>query len=100
MIDPADSPQEQIRKQAKIIDALIRRMNHQHELGNSAYATFQSAVSMQARMLEQSRDLERTTSELANVRIERERTRKNLTSALAAMEGGICPVQPVPPRGQ
>ncbi|MCT4576500.1 PAS-domain containing protein [Donghicola sp.] len=90
MINPSDPPEEQIRKQAKIIDALIRRMNHQHELGNSAYATFQSAVSMQAKMMEQSRDLERTTSELANVRIERERTRKNLTSALAAMEGGFA----------
>ncbi len=90
MIDPADSPQEQIRKQAKIIDALIRRMNHQHELGNSAFATFQSAISMQDKMQEQSRDLARTTSELANVRIERERIRKNLTSALAAMEGGFA----------
>lgn len=90
MIDPSDSPEEQIRKQGKIIDALIRRMNRQHDLGNSAYATFQSAISLQAQMWAQSRDLERTTSELATVRIERERSRKNLTSALAAMEGGFA----------
>lgn len=90
MIDQ-DAPLEvQVVRQAKIIDALIRRANRQHELGNSAYSSFQSAISLQAQVWAKTRDLERTTSELANVRDDRERTRKNLTEALAAMEGGFA----------
>jgi signal transduction histidine kinase/CheY-like chemotaxis protein len=90
MIDPTDPVQEQLAKQAKIIDALVRRANRQNDVGLSAYGAFQSAVALQAQVWAKTRDLERTASELESVRYERERTRSNLTHALAAMEGGFA----------
>lgn len=83
MIDPDDPPHVQVEKQAKIIDALIRRASRQKDVGPSAYRAFQSAIDLQQKVAAQ-------TLELESVRYERERTRKNLAEALATMEEGLA----------
>lgn len=90
MIDPEAPSEIQIARQAKIIDALIRRANRQHELGSSAYGVFQSAIALQAQVWAKTRDLERTTDELRHARNDSERMRKNLADALSAMDGGVA----------
>ena len=83
MIDPSDPPQVQIEKQARIIDALVRRANRQKDLGPAAYRAFQSAIDLQQRVAEQHR-------ELVSARHERERTRQALAEALSSMEEGFA----------
>ncbi len=83
MIDPNDPPQIQIEKQAKIIDALVRRANRQKDVGPSAYRAFQSAIDLQQTVAAQHRELE-------SARYERERTRKALAEALSSMEEGFA----------
>ncbi|SFD63045.1 hybrid sensor histidine kinase/response regulator [Roseivivax sediminis] len=90
MIDPDVPLETQVARQAKIIDALIRRANREHDLSGSAYSAFQSAVALQGQVWAKTRDLERTESELEVVRSDRERTRRTLTDALAALEGGVA----------
>ncbi len=90
MIDPDDPPQVQIAKQAKIIEALMRRANRQTEVGPSAYNAFQSAIELQEQVAAQSRDLERAATELESARYERERSRRNLADALSSMEEGFA----------
>ncbi|MGC9418846.1 MAG: PAS-domain containing protein [Rhodovulum sp.] len=90
MIDPSDPPEITIERQARIIDALIRRASRQHEVGGSAYALFQSAVALQGQVWAKTRDLERTSTELEMARFDREQTQRRLTEALDAMEGGFA----------
>jgi len=90
MIDPTEPPDIQLARQAKIIDALMRRANRQHEVGSSAYGAFQSAIALQGQIWAKTRDLERTTDELRHARDDTQRMRKNLADALAAMDGGVA----------
>ena len=90
MIDPEEPLEQQVARQAKIIDALMRRANRQHEVGSSAYGAFQSAIALQAQVWAKTRDLERTTDELRHARDDSERMRKNLADALSAMDGGVA----------
>jgi len=90
MIDPNDPPEVTVERQARIIDALIRRASRQHEVGGSAYALFQSAVALQGQVWAKTRDLERTSTELEMARFDREQTQRRLTEALDAMEGGFA----------
>lgn len=90
MLNPDDPPEIQISKQAKIIDALMRRANRQKDVGPSAFLAFQSAIELQQQVMEQSRDLERATTELESARYEREQTRKSLVKALSSMEEGFA----------
>ncbi len=97
MIDPGDSLELQITRQQKIIEALIRRANRQHDVGRSAYSLFQSAISLQGQVGERTRELERAldtlgraSNELEVARSDRERVQKNLADAVAAMEGGFA----------
>ncbi|WP_424968620.1 PAS-domain containing protein [Dinoroseobacter sp. S375] len=83
MVNPYDPPQVQIEKQARIIDALVRRANRQSEIGPSAYRAFQSAIDLQQQVAAQ-------TLELETVRSERERTRKTLVEALSSMGEGVA----------
>ncbi|WP_298919161.1 PAS-domain containing protein [uncultured Roseobacter sp.] len=83
MIDPQDPLELQLSKQAKIIDALMRRAGRQRELSGSAYQAFQSAIELQQKVAAQSRELE-------TVRHETERTRHSLAQALSAMEEGFA----------
>ncbi|WP_187429574.1 PAS-domain containing protein [Roseobacter fucihabitans] len=83
MIDPDDPPAVQVAKQAKIIDALIRRASRQKDVGPSAYRAFQSAIDLQQKVAAQ-------TLELESARLERERTRRTLAEALASMEEGLA----------
>ncbi|WP_300069658.1 PAS-domain containing protein [uncultured Ruegeria sp.] len=90
MLNPEDPAELQIAKQAKIIDALVRRANRQKDVGPSAFRAFQSAIELRQRVMEQSRDLERATTELESARYEREQTRKSLVKALSSMEEGFA----------
>lgn len=83
MINPDDPAEVQVEKQAKIIDALIRRASRQKDVGPSAYRAFQSAIDLQQKVVAQSLELE-------SARYERERTRKTLAEALASMEEGLA----------
>lgn len=97
MIDPTDPPEVQIAKQARIIEALVARAERGDALGGSAFALFQSAIGLQARVWEKTRDLEvaldtlgRASSELDLARRAQDRMQKNLADAMGAMEGGFA----------
>ncbi|WP_341233651.1 PAS-domain containing protein [uncultured Sulfitobacter sp.] len=83
MIDPQAPLPEQVKRQSKIIDALVRRASQQKDVGPSAYRAFQSAIDLQQQVAAQ-------TLELESARYERERTRKALVEALASMEEGFA----------
>lgn len=84
------SPEQRIERQEKIIQALIRRADRQNDIGPSAFRAFQSAIALQERVEEQTRDLKRAESELESVRYERERTRRSLVEALSSMADGFA----------
>lgn len=97
MIDPNDPPEVQLAKQRRIIDALIRRAERRHEVGDSPYALFQSAVSLQSEVWKKTRDLEealdslgQTARDLEAARTAQETLQRNLAEAMNAMEGGFA----------
>ena len=82
MINSDDPLEVQVAKQAKIIEALVRRAGRQNDVGSSAYSAFQSAIALQGQIWAKTRDLERASNELELLRFDRERTQKNLADAL------------------
>ncbi|QRF64904.1 hybrid sensor histidine kinase/response regulator [Ponticoccus alexandrii] len=90
LIDPDEPLETRLERQNKIINALVRRATRQNDIGQTAYSAFQSAIELQAQVAAKNRDLERATTELESVRVERERTRKNLDEALSAMGEGFA----------
>ncbi|MEM8729778.1 MAG: PAS-domain containing protein [Pseudomonadota bacterium] len=90
MINPADPPQTQVEKQAKIIDALIQRANRQRDVGPSAFQAFQNALELKRQVVAQSRDLEQAAHELESAHFEREHIRRALSEALSSMEEGFA----------
>lgn len=90
MINSDDPLEVQVAKQAKIIEALVRRAGRQNDVGSSAYSAFQSAIALQGQIWAKTRDLERASNELELLRFDRERTQKNLADALSVMEGGFA----------
>lgn len=83
LVDPRDPPEEQVRRQGKIIDALMRKADGQSDVGPAAYQAFQAAIDLRQQVAAQSIELE-------NVRLERERSRKALEDALNAMREGFA----------
>lgn len=97
MINPDEPLDVQVRRQARIIDALVQRANQQHELGGSAYSLFQSAIRLQSKVSEKTRDLEdalttlgRASNQLETSEEERAQTQRTLQDALETMEGGFA----------
>lgn len=90
LIDPAEPIEIQLARQAKIIEALVRRATRENDVSQNAYSAFQSAMELQTRVAARDRDLALATTELESVRVERERTRKNLDHALSAMGEGFA----------
>ena len=90
MTDPQESVEDQVARQQKIIDALIRRSERQNDVGPSAFNAFQSAIALQERVEAQTRDLKRAENELQSVRYERERNRRSLVEALSSMAEGFA----------
>ncbi len=90
LVDSTQTPEVQLDRQAKIIDALMRRAGRQKDMDLSAFSAFQSAIELQEKIEAQSRDLERATTELESARFDRERTRKSLVEALSSMEEGLA----------
>ncbi|MEO0386918.1 MAG: ATP-binding protein [Pseudomonadota bacterium] len=90
LIDTSQPAAVQLDRQAKIIDALMRRASRQKDMDLSAFSAFQSAIELQEKIDAQSRDLARATTELESARYDRERTRKSLVEALSSMEEGLA----------
>lgn len=97
MIDRDQPLEDQIVKQDKIIKALMARANQSHELGNTAYSLFQSAITLQSKVSEKTRDLEvalstlgRASDDLEYAEQARSRTQVSLSDALESMEGGFA----------
>jgi signal transduction histidine kinase len=97
VIDPDDPHEIQLAKQAKIIEALINRAERSHEVGGSAYSLFESAIALQAKVWEKTKDLEkaldtlgRASSELEVAYQTQERIQRNLADAMVAMEDGFA----------
>ena len=90
MIDPGDPPERQVAKQSRIIEALLRRVERQHDVSTSAYTAFQSAIALQGQVWAKDRDLERASNELESLRFDRARTERSLTEAVSLMEGGFA----------
>ncbi|MGB3246591.1 MAG: PAS-domain containing protein [Sulfitobacter sp.] len=83
IVDPRAPLEEQIRRQNKIIAALMRKVDGQTSVGPAAYQAFQSAIDLQQQVAAQSIELE-------SARFERERSRKTLEEALIAMREGFA----------
>jgi len=90
MNDPEETVENQLARQQKIINALIRRSERQNDVGPSAFNAFQSAIVLQERVEAQTRDLKRAENELQSVRYERERNRRSLVEALSSMAEGFA----------
>lgn len=97
MIDPREPLEDQVRRQEKIIEALIQRASREHDVGSSAYSLFQSAIALQGEVWEKTRDLQqaldtlgRASNQLKISEYAREQTERNLADALEAMEGGFA----------
>lgn len=97
MIDPNDPLEVQVEKQAKIIEALIKRSNRGHDIGGSVYSLFQSAIALQGEVWEKTKDLQhaldtlgQASNQLEIAEYAREQTQRNLAYALDAMEGGFA----------
>ncbi|WP_375258643.1 hybrid sensor histidine kinase/response regulator [Citreimonas sp.] len=90
LVDPEEPAEVQLARQARIIEALVRRATRENDVSQTAYSAFQSAIELQSQVAARDRDLARATTELESVRIERERTRKNLDEALSAMGEGFA----------
>jgi len=97
LIDPREPLEDQVRRQEKIIEALIQRASREHDVGSSAYSLFQSAIALQGEVWEKTRDLQqaldtlgRASNQLKISEYAREQTERNLADALEAMEGGFA----------
>ncbi|WP_413205983.1 ATP-binding protein [Rhodospirillum sp. A1_3_36] len=97
VVDQSEPLDVQVARQAKIIDALIARLERETELGDSAYSLFQSAIALQGEVWEKTRDLERAldtlvraSSELESAERSRDRMRNSLSDAMMAVEGGFA----------
>ena len=97
MIDPDDPLDVQVLKQSKIIEALINRLERSHELGDTPYSLFHSAIALQGEVWEKTRDLEQALNTLGKASTElktaydaQEQTQKNLSDTLEIMEEGFA----------
>ena len=90
MIDPTEPQDVQIARQARIIDALMRRARRMSEQETSSQGTFRSAIELQGQVWARTRDLERATSELETLRVDRARARRMLAQSVSAMEDGFA----------
>lgn len=97
MIDPTEPLEVQVERQARIIDALLRRSAREEDVGNSSYSLFQSAISLQGELWSKTQDLEQALATLGKAsddlklsEVERRKSQSNLADALEAMEDGFA----------
>lgn len=97
MIDPKDPPAQQILKQQRIIDALIRRAEQGTQMDGGAFGLFNSAMALQNQVWAKTKDLEQALDTLgaASTRLEsaeeaRRAVQQNLADAVEAMESGFA----------
>ena len=97
LIDRNQPLEIQVQKQARIIDALILRANRAHDFSGSAYTLFQSAVALQDKVWEKTKDLElaldtlgKASVDLETAEFARDQMQRNLADVLDMMDGGIA----------
>ncbi|WP_425403641.1 PAS-domain containing protein [Hwanghaeella sp.] len=96
MVSVSDPPLEQIRKLRKINDALMARVERSTDISGSAFALFQTAISLENEVRTRTHDLQTALSELSesNSRLEQAhseavRARRNLADAIEAVQEGF-----------
>lgn len=97
LIDQNQPLEIQVEKQARIINALMLRANRAHDFSGSAYTLFQSAVSLQDKVWEKTKDLKlaldtlgKASVDLETAEFARDQMQRNLADVLDMMDGGIA----------
>lgn len=97
LINPADSPERQNEKLRKIAAALMDRVERDTNETGAAYGLFQTAVALEAKVRDRTRDLQDTMTalEAANGRLaaakaEADDARAQLHNALEALQEGFA----------
>ncbi len=97
MIDPDDSPERQNEKLQKINHALMMRVERSTDISGSAFALFQTALSLENEVLARTQDLQGalddlglTNSRLEAAHQEAVRARRDLANALEAVREGFA----------
>ncbi|ETX15523.1 histidine kinase [Roseivivax halodurans JCM 10272] len=101
LIDPADTPERQNEKLAKIAESLMRRVEHQTAESGAAYAQFERAALLEQRVRERTSDLEHTldllhesNARLAQATEDAEAARRNLADAIGTLSEGFALFDP------
>ncbi len=97
MLDPSEPLERQNRKLKKINEALMMRVERSTDISGSAFALFQTALSLENEVLARTQDLQGALEDLGqtNVRLEQAhqeavRARRNLANALEAVQEGFA----------
>lgn len=98
----AEEPLEaEVRKLRKINEALMARVERATDISGSAFALFQTAISLEGEVRTRTHDLQSALNELSetNTRLEQahaeaERARRNLAEALEAVQEGFALFDP------
>ena len=101
MADDRDAPEEQVRKLRKINNALMARVERASDISGSAFALFQTAISLENEVRSRTQDLQNALTELSQsnasleqARDEAEAARRNLAGALEAIQEGFALFDP------
>lgn len=97
LINPVDSLERQNEKLLRIADALMRNVEHGTAHSGEAYAQFERAALLEARVRERTLELERTlnllhdsNAQLGRARDETESARRNLADAIETVSEGFA----------
>ena len=97
LLDPNLPVAETIRRQKRIIDTLLNRVERANEIGTSAYALFQTAIALEGEVKARTEDLQtalddlgETSTQLEYANSETERSRQYLANALDSLREGLA----------
>ena len=96
LIDLSEPIERQRDKLLKICDALMQRVEQNHDDRSAAYTQFQRAVLLEEQVRERTRDLEHaldllneSNARLATANLETERARSDLANAIETIQEGF-----------
>ncbi len=97
LIDPNDPIERQREKLLEICNALMQRVEQNHDDRSDAYTQFQRAVLLEEQVRERTRDLEHaldllneSNARLATANLETERARTDLANAIETIQEGFA----------
>ncbi len=97
MIDPSQPLDEQVRKLRKINDVLMMRVERSTDISGSAFALFQTAISLENEVHARTQDLQQALDDLGqtNTRLQQAHqeavaARRDLANALEAVQEGFA----------